>query len=200
MTVLRCVVVAGFILLAAACSLGKPIPQATTYVVEPPPPASVLPHRAQTLRMGRVRVAPAFAGQPLVVRVDGTRYSADFYNTFIAEPAGLFGARMAEWLAQSGPFDTVLQPDSTTPAAYALEAVVTELYGDFSPGHPPVAVLTIQFTLIDLQGLTPQARLERTIGRRIELAEATPNALVLGYGQALGEILTELAPQLSPVR
>lgn len=198
MNLLRYARVAGILLALAGCSLGQPIPQAKTYLIEPPPPATVMDRRPQTLRMGRVRVAPAFAGLPLVVRVDGVRYTADFYHTFIAEPGDLIGPRMAEWLAQAGPFLTVLQPEATTPAAYALEAVVTELYGDFSPDRPPMAVMTVQFTLVDLQGLTPRTRLERTLGRRIELAEATPDALVRGYGQALGEILTELAPQLLP--
>ncbi len=199
MTALRYALVTGVILVCAACSLGQPIPQARTYVIEPPPPASVIARHPLTLRMGRVRVAPAFAGQALVVRVEGVRYAADFYHTFIAEPGDLLGARMAGWLALSGPFGTVLQPDSTTPAAYALEAVVIDLYGDFSPGRSPIAVMTVQFTLVDLQGLTPQMRLERTISRRIELAEATPDALVRGYGQALSEILAELAPQLAPM-
>lgn len=147
-----------------------------------------------------MRVASAFAGLPLVLRVEGARYAADFYHAFIAAPGDLLGARMAEWLARSGPFQTVLQPDATTPAAYVLEAVVTELYGDFSAGQTPVAVMSVQFTLVDLQGLTPQAKLERTLGRRIELAEATPDGLVRGYGLALSDILTELAPQLAPVR
>ena len=81
--------------------------------------------------------------------------------------------------------------------AYALEAVVTELYGDFRPGRTPAAVITVQFALVDLTGATPTVVLERSIGRRVDLSQASPDALVRGYGQALAEILAELSTQIS---
>ena len=57
--------------------------------------------------------------------------------------------------------------------------------------------MTVQFTLVDLERRRPATVvLERFIGRRVELPQATPDALVRGYGQALSEILTELAAQL----
>jgi hypothetical protein len=83
-------------------------------------------------------------------------------------------------------------------APYALEAVVTELYGDFRPGRKPAAVMTIQFTLVDLTGPSPTVVLERFIGRRVDLPDATPDALVRGYSQALGQILEELSTQIGP--
>lgn len=197
MTTLRSILAISLILICTACSLSKPMPQAMTYVIDPSPPTTTLTRYPQTLRMGHVRVAPAFAGKSLVIRTDAVRYTADFYHTFITEPGDMLGTLMAEWLAQAGPFRTVLQPDSTAPATYVLEAVVTELYGDFRPEQPPIAVMTVQFSLVDLQGLAPQTRLEQTISRRIELPEDTPNALVKAYGQALNEILTELAQQMA---
>jgi hypothetical protein len=58
--------------------------------------------------------------------------------------------------------------------------------------------MTVQFALVDLTGATPTVVLERFIGRRVDLARASPDALVRGYGQALGEILAELSTQLGP--
>jgi cholesterol transport system auxiliary component len=185
------------VLMLTACAMGKPTPQATTYALEPPPPALAATRRAHTLRMGRVRVAPAFSGKPLVFRLDDVRYAADFYNAFLAEPGDLMGVAMAEWLDRAGPFKTVKQPDTRTPADYVLEATVTELYGDFRPGRVPAAVMTIQFTLVDLRGVSTRVGLERTIGRRIDLSRASPETLVRGYGTALGEILTALARELN---
>ena len=182
----------------AACSIGKPIPQATTYVVEPPMPAATptATLRPETLRMGNVRVAAAFAGNALVYRVDEVQYTSDPYHAFIAEPGALLGARMAEWLDHAGPFKTVVQPEGTRSAPYVLEATVIELYGDFRPGRPPAAVMTVQFALVDLTGVTTKVMLERTIGRRVDLPEASPDALVRGYGKALGEILAQLVAEL----
>ncbi len=197
MTARRIAIAVSAALALTACAIGKPIPQATTYGIEAPPPAVALTRRPETLRMGKVRVAPAFAGKSMVLRVDDVRYEADFYNAFIAEPADLVGASMADWLDRAGPFRTVTQPGTKTPAAYALEATVTDLYGDFRPSQRPTAVMTVQFTLIDLRGVSLKVRLERTIGRRIPLREATPEELVRGYGVALGQILEELVADVS---
>jgi cholesterol transport system auxiliary component len=198
MTAPRLVVAAGAALVVAACAIGKPAPHTTTYVIEPPKPAPSAPDRhPQTMRMGNVRVAPAFASNALVYRVDEVQFTPDFYHAFIAEPGPMLGASIAEWLDRAGPFKTVSQPGGPVNAPYALEAVVTELYGDFRPGRKPAAVMTVQFTLVDLTGPSPTVVLERFIGRRIDLPEATPDALVRGYGQALAEILAELSKQMT---
>src|SRR5262245_41632787 len=164
-----CVVIAG-------CSIGNPIPQATTYVVELPVAAPAAARRPETLRMANVRVAAAFAGGALVYRMDEVRYTADPYNAFIAEPAGMVGSRMAQWLDRAGPFQSVVQPDSVRGASYILEATVSELYGDFRPGQAPAAVVTVQFALLDLTGARSRGVLERTIDRRDNLQNAPSDA------------------------
>ena len=198
MTALRAVTVCAAVALTA-CSIGKPVPQATQYVVQPAPPAPApaATRRSETLRMGNVRVAPAFAGNELVYRVDEVQFTPDFYNRFIAEPGPMLGGAMAEWLDRAGPFRTVAQPGSATPARYVLEAAVTDLYGDFRPGRPPAAVMTVQFYLLDERS-SPTLALERSIGRRVDLSRASADALVRGYNQALGEILAELSSQIPP--
>lgn len=185
----------------AGCSIGKPIPQATTYVVEPPMPAlsPASERRAQSMRMGNVRVAAAFSGNALVYRTGDVQFVSDPYQAFIAEPAAMLGNRMAEWLDRSGPFKTVSQPGNARPAAFVLEATATELYGDFRAGQAPAAVMAVQFALIDPTTPRPTVVLERTIASRIVIAEATPDALVRGYGTALAEILTQLASELQQV-
>ncbi len=186
------------VVLLGACAIGKPMPQATTYVIDPPAATelSVTTRRPQTLRMGNVRIAAAFAGNALVYRLNDVQYVSDPYNAFIAEPGAMLGNRIAEWLDRAGPFETVAQPDSTRPAAFVLEATVTELYGDFRPGRRPAAVLTAQFALIDQTGARAKLAHEWTIARRVDVAQASPDALVRGHGTALGEILAQLAPQL----
>jgi uncharacterized lipoprotein YmbA len=182
----------------AACSIGKPIPQATTYVVDPPMAArsTSAARRPETLRMGNVRVAAAYAGNALVYRLDDVQYTSDPYHAFIAEPGAMLGNRMAEWLDRAGPFETVAQPGSTRPVAYVLEATVTELYGDFREGKSPAAVLAVQFALIDQAGARPKVVHECTIARRVDLPQASPDALVRGYGKGLAEILSQLVSEL----
>jgi uncharacterized lipoprotein YmbA len=180
-----------------ACAIGKPIPQARTFVVDPPTAtAPAAARRPETLRLGQVRVAAAFAGNALIYRLDDVQYVSDPYAAFIAEPGAMLGNRMAEWLDRAGPFATVAQPGSARPAAFVLEATVTELYGDFRAGRGPAAVLAVQLALIDQAGTRPRLVHECTIARRVELAQASPDALVRGYGTALAEILAQLALEL----
>jgi cholesterol transport system auxiliary component len=181
-------------LILAACSIGKPIPEPNTYIVQPPAPegvSSVAP-RQESLHMGNVRVSAAYAGTALVYRRDDVQFVSDPYSRFIAEPGAMLGDQMAAWLGRAGPFKSVTEPESSLPAHYVLEATVTELYGDFRAGRAPAAVLAVQFALIDESGARPKAVLERSIARRVDLPRESPDALVRGYGDALGEILTEL--------
>ena len=184
-----------------ACSIGKPIPQATTYIVNPPliEAAPATARRPETLRVGNVRVAAAYAGNALVYRLDDAQYMSDPYHAFIAEPGAMLGNRIADWLDRAGPYRSVAQPGSARPAAYVLDATVLELYGDFRDTRRSAAVLSVQFALIDQTGARPKLIRERTIGSRIDLPQASPNELVLGYGRALAEILAQLASELGTI-
>jgi len=181
------------------CSIGRPIPEATQYVVEPPLEARAPsePRSAEAVRMGNVHVAASYAGSALVYRLGEVRYASDPYHVFEADPGAMLGSSMAEWLDKSGPFRTVAQPGSAQPGAAVLEATVTELYGDFRPGRPPAAVMAVQFTLIDEASACPKVVYEHTIGRRITLKRPLPDVLVRGYGVALGEILSQLTREIS---
>ena len=183
----------------AGCSIGRPVPEPTQYVVDPPPKAAVLsgPRSTEAVRMGNVRVAAPYAGMAFVYRLDDVRYASDPYHAFEADPGAMLGSRMAEWLDESGPFSRVAQPGSAQPAAAVLEATVTELYGDFRPDRQPAAVIAVQFTLIDQVSARPKVLYERTIGRRITLQRRSPDALAQGYGIALAEILSQLTTELA---
>jgi cholesterol transport system auxiliary component len=183
----------------AACSIGRPLRQPTTYIVDPiiGEAAPALPQRAETLRVGFVRVAAPYAASALVYRLDDVRYASDPYHVFAADPGAMLGSRMAEWLSRTGPFRNVVPPGSAQPAQYVLEVGVGELYGDFRTGNMPAAVVSAQFVLIDQSGVRPRVTYERTIARRVPLTETSPDALVRGYSTALAQILTQLATDLS---
>ena len=57
----------------------------------------------------------------------------------------------------------------------------------------------MQFALIDQAGARPKLVRERTFASRVDLPQASPDALVRGYGEALAEILSQLVPDLGPV-
>jgi cholesterol transport system auxiliary component len=182
----------------AGCAIGKPVPQPKTYLVEPPPPRDTpaMTPRAESLRIGSVRVAAAYAGNALIYRTADVQFVPDPYNQFITEPGAMLADQIASWLDRAGPFRTVSHPESALPTYYVLDATVTQLYGDFRAGTAPAAVLALQFTLLDQSAARPKVLLARVIERRIDVPEATPEALVRGYGAALGSILEELRADL----
>jgi len=91
----------------------------------------------------------------------------------------------------------VSQPGATQPSPLVLEVTVTELYGDFRPQQTPAAVLSAQFNLIDTTQPRAKVVLERTLSSRIPLQQASPDALVQGYGRALGDVLTQFIAALN---
>jgi len=74
---------------------------------------------------------------------------------------------------------------------------VTELYGDTRSGASPAAVMTIQFGLVDTTDPRAATVYQRTISQRVPMAQATPDALVRGYGAALSQILVQLSSDLA---
>jgi len=191
-------VVVGVALMVSACSIGRPIPTATTYSIEPPPaaPDTPKPPHPQRLRVERVRVAAPYDRTSLVYRLSAVRYISDPYNAFLAEPGPMLSNRIAEWLAAAGLFKAVDGPEGAAPAPWVLEATVTELYGDFQQGSDPAAVMSVRFAVIDQTSGRPKVTYERTISRRISLSSASPEALVRGYGTGLAEILSQLSADL----
>jgi cholesterol transport system auxiliary component len=187
----------GIALVLAACSIGRPALQATTYMIDPPFGATPsVTSRPETLRVGFVRVAAPYAGSALVYRLDDVRYASDPYHVFAADPGAMLGGRMAEWLERTGPFRNVVAPGSAPPAQYVLEVTVGDLYGDFRLGRAPAAVVSVQFVLIDQTNARPKVAFERTIAATAPLSNASPDALVRGYGVALAEILSQVAKEL----
>jgi cholesterol transport system auxiliary component len=196
----RHAVVAGVALMVAACAIGRPIPTATTYSIEPPPgaPDASKPPHPERLRVERVRVAAPYDRAALVYRLSAVRYISDPYHALLADPGPMLSNRIAEWLAAAGLFKAVDGPGGAAPAPWVLEATVTELYGDFETGgNTPAAVMSIRFTLIDEGSARPKVAYERSLSRRTPVSSASPEALVLGYGAALADILTQLTTDLS---
>jgi cholesterol transport system auxiliary component len=200
---LKDVALAGSVLIVSACSIGRPIPTATTYSIEPPPPGGDAPKplHPERLRVERVRVAAPYDRPAFVYRLSAVRYVSDPYHAFFAEPGPMLTNRIAEWLTAAGQFEAVDGPGGAAPAAWVLEASVTELYGDFEAGGDnPAAVVSIRLTVVDEGSIRPKVAYERSLSRRVPVSHATPEALVSGYGMALTDILTQFSNELPNVR
>ncbi len=56
--------------------------------------------------------------------------------------------------------------------------------------------MAIQFALVDLTAPRPSVVLASTIDKRVDIAQASPEALVRGYNSALEQVLVQFVAEL----
>ena len=195
----RIFAVAACLAMCAACSLSRPAPIKQSFLLHATraggAPAAAVP---QTLRINRFDVAAPFNAKPLVYRLAETRFEPDYYNEFVANPAGMLTERATTWLREAGVFKNVIPMSSTLDHRFVLEAAGTELYGDFRDPGAPAAVLAMRFFLAR-DDARAEIVYDKTLTRRIAIASRTPEAVVTGLDQALDGVLRELEADLRRV-
>ncbi|TGN07032.1 ABC-type transport auxiliary lipoprotein, LBF_0736 family [Leptospira ilyithenensis] len=152
------------------------------------------PPKGSALKVRRFSISQKFEGKELVYRKDDVSYESDYYNLFFIPPAtnlkeeilkGLIQLKLFEWDANS---NTKIEP------THYLEANVRSLYGDFR--NSPKAVMEIEFLFyIEVDGNT-KILLRKTYEKAAPIGKKEPEALVLGWNEALGQIGKELETDL----
>ena len=192
-----------FLLLVAifglsACSLPTRSPVTpTSWMVSPDRTGE--PRQARTkfwLKVGSVSVAPPFDGKSLVYRLSDQRYEKDFYNVYAAIPSEMIGNAERQWLNKANIFAATVGQGNGFFPYYTVQATVNEFYGDYRVR--PEAVVSIEFFLtVEHGGKKGNPLLgANRYTKRVALKDNTPEALVLGQQQALGEIFKEYEEQL----
>jgi cholesterol transport system auxiliary component len=141
-------------------------------------------------------VDPTYDSRGLLYRKGESEYQSDFYHEFLIAPQALITSQTRNWLAQSGLFQTVLEPGSLLDATHVLEGSVLALYGDLRGQDLPQAVLQIRFFLIATQDSKFQVVFTRDYRASCPAREKTADALVAAQDQCLAQILTELEKDL----
>ena len=93
----------------------------------------------------------------------------------------------------------MINTNSELEPSYILETSIRQLYGDFRQATAPVAVLDMQFFLLQEKDYEFHVIYTKEFQKQIPLEDRTPEALVKGYNTGLGEILLTLENDLRPI-
>jgi ABC-type uncharacterized transport system auxiliary subunit len=190
----------GIAMLVAAlggCTLGRPAPVKSTFLIAPPAPSAVAQPKPGSLRVGAVNVAAPFRGKQFVYRESELKYVNDFYTEFLVPPAAMIAEQTARALDRARVFERVTQPGAPSDTDYTLDGFVEALYGDTRNATKPSAEIAITYYLTRSDAVSPFWSKEYR--RSVPLSGSTPDQFATALSSAFGEILTELARDLSAV-
>ncbi|HYT56161.1 MAG TPA: ABC-type transport auxiliary lipoprotein family protein [Verrucomicrobiae bacterium] len=190
-----------FILSAGCVSLERSYPEKRYFVVELGENMQQSnPVGEKTLLVSGLRISPRYADKSFVYRTSEAGYESDFYNQFLTSPETMLSEEVRKGLAASTAFKYVVGPSSQLQPNYVLEGSVNALYGDFRNLDKPAAVLEIEFFLHNEDSANPGIVLQKRYMKAVSLSGRSPEALVKGWSQALGAVLTELNTDLQKVK
>jgi ABC-type uncharacterized transport system auxiliary subunit len=150
----------------------------------------------QTLMVAGLRVSPRYADRSFVYRTSEAGYESDFYNQFLTSPDTMLGEELRKGLGASRVFKYVVGPSNQLQPNYVLEGSVNALYGDFRNLDKPAAVLEIEFFLHNEDSNHPGIVLHKRYAKTVPISARSPEALVKGWSEALGEIVSDLNADL----
>ena len=192
---LSCVVLAAFAVTLAGCARNSYDRQ--SYVLGAARERAPVATRIEgALEVRRLSVDAAFAGRCFVYRVDEHEYEPDYYHQFLVPPGVLLTDKTRQWLAGSGLFARVLPADTRLEPTYTLEGSVAALYGDFTDGSAPQAVLEIRYFLLNHDSDAQAILFAESYRAVTPIPERTAAAFVAALDNCLKEILTRLEADL----
>jgi hypothetical protein len=150
--------------------------------------ASNLPETGDGLRVQRFSISPEFETNSFVYRLSPTRFTTDFYNSFLISPARMITEVIQEDLWASPLFSPV-PAQTMADIHFQLWGKVLAFHGDIQNIKQPKAIVTIRLILEKNtgDGFTPV--INKTYGAQILLDAADPGLLADGLGKGINEIL-----------
>ena len=188
--------------LGSGCvSLERSYPEKRYYVLEVRTPATTSGAvRDEILQVSPLRISPRYQDRSFVYRISDAGFESDFYNQFIAPPAGLISEEIRKGLINTQLFKYVISASNSQAPSYVLEGAVNGIYGDFRNLDTPAAVIDLEFFLTSDLPAKPGILMQKRYVRSVPVSSRSPEALVKSWDRALEEILTALTADLSTLK
>ena len=188
--------------LGSGCvSLERSYPEKRYYVLEVRTPETTSGAvRDEILQVSPLRISPRYQDRSFVYRISDAGFESDFYNQFIAPPAGLISEEIRKGLINTQLFKYVISASNSQAPSYVLEGTVNGIYGDFTNLNAPAAVIDLEFFLTSDLPAKPGILMQKRYVRSVPVSSRSPEALVKSWDRALEEILTALTADLSTVK
>jgi ABC-type uncharacterized transport system auxiliary subunit len=172
--------------------------QRKTFSMNINPPANVsAPRNELILKINDFSIASQFDTTRMVIRDSDSRYTKDYYNGFIANPAILFAQQSQSWLSAAGICRAIVPANSVLDADYILEADIKSLYADFRELNKPQAMVEIEFFLIKPDREKYNLIFKQTYSESADMQNNTAEELVNAYEIALEKIMQRLEKDLA---
>jgi hypothetical protein len=182
-------------------NLERSYPDKHFYVLEVRPPATsgdVV--RDEILQVSPLRISPRYQDRSFVYRISDGGFESDFYNQFIAPPAGLISEEIRKGLIGAQLFKYVISASNSQAPSYVLEGTVNGIYGDFRNLNAPAAVIDLEFFLTSDVPTRPGVLMQKRYVQSVPVSSRSPEALIKSWDLALEEILTALSADLRSVK
>jgi cholesterol transport system auxiliary component len=181
-------------------SLERAYPDRRYFVIEAPRGAAS-PNLAASgvLLVTSLRVSPRYESKSLIYRRSDSGFESDYYNQFLVSPGAMLTEDIRRGLADAQASQYVVGTSSQLDPTHVLEGTVDAFYGDFRDTSAPKAVLEMEFFLSKESPARAEILMRKRYAKAIPVNGRSAEALVKGWDQALGEIITALAADLKAI-
>lgn len=188
------------LVLGGCVSLERAYPDRRYFVVEAPRnEASPNPAPTGVLLVTSLRVSPRYESKSFIYRRSDAGFEADYYNQFLVAPGAMLTEDVRRGLAEAQAAQYVVGTSSQLDPTHVLEGTVDAFYGDFRDLSAPKAMLEMEFFLSKESPARAEILMRKRYTKAIPVNGRSAEALVKGWNQALGEIITALAADLKTI-
>lgn len=191
-----------FILSSAAlltgCSILPERPPLKYYGLDvgEPPLSCIAKRRLKTsIRVNLPRVATPYNSPKIYIKGKDNRFFVTDINRLMAPPNDLIGDALRAWLEKTGPWNTVISPNSLATPVYQLTVYVSDLFADTS--SYPKEDFKISMEVSVIRSSDDKLMFHKNYTTITPIKAETMDAVVGSYCKGLSEVFVQISTDLN---